>query len=41
MKLSELIENWEPGDWQDLKIILLELAGDKDVADKTKTEGEG
>ncbi|MBA7680032.1 hypothetical protein ES703_88339 [subsurface metagenome] len=31
MKISELIENWKPGVWSDLKAILLALAEDKDV----------
>lgn len=31
MKISDLIDNWEPGDWPSLKHILKEMAGDKDV----------
>ena len=31
MKISEIIENWEPGDWSELKVILIAMAEDKDV----------
>lgn len=41
MKISQLIENWEPGDWPFLKDILLALAGDKDVPPEQIEKGEG
>ena len=41
MKLSELIDNWEPGLWPDLKVILKQLAGDKDVTIEDTTPDDG
>lgn len=35
MKIAELINEWEPGVWSDLKAILLALAEDKDIPVKT------
>lgn len=35
MKISELIEAWEPRSGSDLKEILLALAEDKDVPSET------
>ena len=41
MKISELIENWQPGDWPKLKDILLAIADDAEVKviDVPKDEG--
>lgn len=42
MKISELIEKWEPGDWPMLKGILIELAGDREVnLEPGKSKGKG
>lgn len=41
MKIFDLIEMWEPGDWPVLKRVLIALAGDKEIADEPeKSEGE-
>lgn len=35
MKIWQRVVDWEPGDWPELKRILIELAGDKKVADES------
>jgi len=40
MKISELIDKWEPGDWPELKVILTALAKDQDVPLVTVTDKE-
>lgn len=31
MKISELIDSWEPGEWPELKVILKALAGEEEI----------